>query len=117
MSLLLFLIALLTFSKSNTDALFLQSNKPSVVSKPPTPSFENKINVPYNGIIDYIGRTEGGSSRWATESFFPFVPANGKLQFKTKFNLWKQAFWKKIKGPIILKAKVGGSLPLENTPR
>jgi hypothetical protein len=74
--------------------------------------------VPSNGIIEYIGRTvpEDGSNRWETDDF-QYVPASSSQLFWTRFNLWRQLPWKKIKGKVVLKAKIGGALPLEKEPQ
>jgi hypothetical protein len=70
--------------------------------------------VPSRGIIPYIGNTNKGSlvDRWSTHSS-AFVPPTPRQQFYTRLNLWRQAPWRKIKGQVILKAKIGGAIELE----
>lgn len=73
--------------------------------------------VPSSGIIDYIGRTVPTDStlpRWSTDEMV-FKPQSDKEIFQTKFNLLRQYPWKRIRGKIILKAKISGSLPLESS--
>lgn len=52
-----------------------------------------------------------------TSSLFDYKPPSKWELFLTRFNLWKQFPWQKIKGNIIIKAKIGGSLPLQSPPR
>jgi hypothetical protein len=70
--------------------------------------------VPMSGIIDYIGRTatDNGLERWSTDELV-FQPPKPSQIKATKFKLWRQYPWKKIKGQVILKAKISGSFPLE----
>jgi protease-4 len=70
----------------------------------------NEMGVPTNGLIDYIGRTPGPLESSTSEEF---IPPTYFQELNTKFNLWKQFPWKKIKGKAVLKIKLGGSLPLE----
>ena len=70
--------------------------------------------VPSQGIIDYIGRTDNIESQVSSETY-NFLPSTRRQKFATRFNLWKQFPWNKIKGKIIIKAKIGGSFPLEAT--
>ena len=75
-------------------------------------------DVPTSGIIDYIGRTvpaSGTVPRWSTDEM-KFIEPTDKEIFQTKVNLFRQYPWKKINGKVILKAKIGGSLPLDSTP-
>jgi signal peptide peptidase SppA len=69
-------------------------------------------------MIDYIGDTskvkEG--ARWSTDTL-SFVPPSDAETFWTRFNLWRQYPWKKIGGKVVLKAKIGGELPLEPSPK
>lgn len=79
-------------------------------------------SVPKKGIVDYIGKEILDASRFQN----PIVSEQGYLNlynpptdaqlFQTKFNLWRQLPWKKVGGKVILKIKVGGSLPLEAPP-
>ncbi|RYH31790.1 hypothetical protein EON65_01880 [archaeon] len=64
-----------------------------------------------NGIIDYIGETNIDDLvvNFYNESF-NFKPTTRWQLVRTRFNLWKQLPWRKIKGKIILKASVSGSL-------
>eukprot|EP01041_Mallomonas_annulata_P000176 gene176-302_t len=77
-----------------------------------------KINVDddfisSNGLTDYIGRTaKDGENRWATDRMI-FKPLKPLQLFKTRWNLWFQLPWKKIKGKTILKLKIQGSLQIE----
>lgn len=71
--------------------------------------------VPSSGIVDYIGRTVQTDStlpRWSTDEMI-FQPQSDKELFQTKLGLFRQYPWKRIKGKVILKAKISGSLPLE----
>ena len=73
--------------------------------------------VPSNGLIDYIGRTVPTDStvpRWSTDEMTFSAPTD-KMIFSTKVNLFRQLPWKKIKGKVILKAKISGTLPLEGS--
>ena len=75
-------------------------------------------DVPTSGIIDYIGRTvpaSGSVPRWSTDEM-KFIEPTDKEIFQTKVNLFRQLPWKKINGKVILKAKIGGSLPLDSAP-
>lgn len=77
------------------------------------------VQVPYNGIIDYIGNTkllsseDNNTKRWNTHHI-NYKKQTRKEIFWTKFNLWKQYPWKKFKGEAIIKIKVGGSLSIES---
>ena len=71
--------------------------------------------VPSNGLIDYIGRTVPTDStvpRWSTDEMIFSAPTD-KMIFSTRVNLFRQLPWKKIRGKVILKAKISGTLPLE----
>lgn len=73
--------------------------------------------VPSSGIIDYIGRTVPTDStlpRWSTDEMV-FKPQTDKELFQTKLGLFRQYPWKRIRGKVILKAKISGSLPLESS--
>jgi hypothetical protein len=73
--------------------------------------------VPSSGIIDYIGRTVPTDTklpRWSTDEMV-FTPQNDKELFQTKLGLFRQYPWKRIRGKVILKAKISGSLPLESS--
>lgn len=72
------------------------------------------VTVPTNGLIDYIGRTDGVPL--PDTDTVKFVPQTKSQLFSTRFNLWKQFPWKKIKGKAIIKAKLGGAIPLESAP-
>jgi hypothetical protein len=77
------------------------------------------LDTPSSGLIEYKGDTSkvnGDGPRWATDELC-FVPPSRAEQFWTRFNLWKQWPWKKIRGKVVLKAKIGGALPLEPTPK
>jgi hypothetical protein len=79
----------------------------------------SQLDIPSSGIIEYKGDTSkvnGDGPRWATDEL-TFVPPSRAEQFWTRFNLWKQWPWKKIRGKVVLKAKIGGALPLEPTPK
>lgn len=71
--------------------------------------------VPSNGITDYIGRTVPKDStlpRWSTDEMIFKAPTDKEI-FSTRVSLFRQLPWKKIKGKVILKAKISGTLPLE----
>lgn len=96
----------------------LEANKDSSVL---TQSF-----VPTNGIItDYIGRTESEQINRVRKDIIThldglntnFIKPTSSQQFLTRFNLWRQWPWKKIKGKVILKARLSGSLSLEPVSR
>jgi len=72
--------------------------------------------APISGIIPYKGRSSAPSTqeRWVTDKL-KFAPPKDQTKFKTSFNLARQWPWKRIDGKILLKAKVGGSFPLEAT--
>ncbi|CAK9253180.1 unnamed protein product [Sphagnum jensenii] len=72
-------------------------------------------NVQTKGIIDYIGNSS--LSEKVSDSEPIFRPASESQLLRTRWNLWRQPFWKKISGKVILKLKLGGDLPLEATPR
>jgi hypothetical protein len=76
------------------------------------------LSVPSKGMIDYIGRTvpiDVGVPRWSTDELI-FQPPKPKQMSITRFNLFRQYPWKKIRGKVILKAKISGSLPLDGAP-
>lgn len=78
-------------------------------------------NVPIRGITDYIGNTTLSLSDVAdlmpqTTSFGYIPPRTGEA-LATKFALWRQYPWKKFKGKVVLKAKLGGDLALEAPPQ
>lgn len=69
--------------------------------------------IPSHGIINYIGITATDNGpRWSTDEMEFEEPTQKQIR-TTRFNLWKQFPWKKIKGKVILKAKISGSLPLD----
>ena len=71
--------------------------------------------VPSSGLIEYIGSTvpiDSCKPRWSTDEMI-FKPPTEDQLFKTRLNLFRQYPWKKIRGKVILKAKISGSLPLE----
>lgn len=71
--------------------------------------------VPSSGLIEYIGSTvptDNSKPRWSTDEMV-FKPPTEDQLFKTRLNLFRQYPWKKIRGKVILKAKISGSLPLE----
>lgn len=75
--------------------------------------------TPSKGIIDYIGLTkptDDSKPRWSTP-IPKYEEFSTKQLRKTQFNLWRQAFWKKIKGKVIIKAKISGSIGLESEKR
>mmetsp|Transcript_13294 Transcript_13294/g.13357 ORF Transcript_13294/g.13357 Transcript_13294/m.13357 type:complete len:859 (+) Transcript_13294:48-2624(+) len=79
-------------------------------------SVKSTDSITSSGLIPYIGVTEReGERRWAIDRLRFKQPTPGQL-WKTKFNLWKQLPWKKIRGKTILKVKVKGPLALEQTP-
>ena len=71
-----------------------------------------QLEIPSSGIIPYIGKSVFDHNLTAT-TYPSFRNATGRELFITKFNLWKQLPWKKIKGKVTLKLKVGGSLDLD----
>eukprot|EP01035_Chromulina_nebulosa_P021366 gene21366-27679_t len=76
------------------------------------------ISVPSNGLVSYIGNTtplSDNQERWGTHSLI-FKPASSAQLTLTRLNLFKQWPWKKIKGKIIIKAKIGGEILLESQP-
>ena len=113
---LLFVLA----NNAFTTALNLFNAKPSIVPSIVTPSLQNgDLLPPQRGIIPYIGNTvplEEGVPRWKTDELC-YKKASSNELFWTKWNLFRQYPWKKI-GPkrVVLKAKIGGSLPIESTP-
>ena len=71
--------------------------------------------VPSNGLTEYIGSTvptDSSRPRLSTDEMIFKQPTEDQL-FKTRLNLFRQYPWKKIRGKVILKAKISGSLPLE----
>ncbi|RYG69004.1 hypothetical protein EON64_03835 [archaeon] len=46
---------------------------------------------------------------------FSFKPATRWQHFRTRFNFWKQLPWRKIKGKVILKASISGSLSVSSS--
>ena len=95
----------------NVEALniFQQKASSTIATSKSTTSPSSK------GIIDYIGVTkpiDDSKPRWSTP--IPVYEEFTKRQLrKTQFNLWKQPFWKKINGRVILRAKIGGTIGLE----
>lgn len=104
----------------------------NLFNRPPASSLKPEISldqVPNNGLdatgvkvrgmIDYKGNTSKVTSesgtRWATDDI-SFVPATDQQNFGTRWALWRQLPWKKFRGKAVLKAKIGGSLPLEPSP-
>ena len=66
-----------------------------------------------NGLIPYIGDTSSENElRWTIDRMVFRTPTSQE-QFWTKFNLWRQYPWKKIRGKTILKAKINGALQLD----
>lgn len=101
------------FAPSSTPAPVIQPNPP--VTTPSNPV--NTQPIITRGIIDYIGNsTSFGPDRWTKGDSIPFVPMTNRELFLTRFNLWKQLPWKKIKGKFVLKAKISGEIPLESAP-
>lgn len=85
----------------------------------PLPTQELVDGIPSRGLIDYIGNTKkvAEGERWSTNSPLHFQEETKSQKLMTRWNLWRQYPWKKIPGgKFILKARVGGSLPLESTP-
>lgn len=76
------------------------------------------LDIPMRGIIDYKGKQMQLQNDWVSESTsdFKFIPATSRQKLVTNFNLWRQYPWKKINGKVILKFKVGGSIPIEAAP-
>ena len=92
--------------------------KKEVAAAPTTATFDYK-GVPVSGIIDYSGNTtrELGPGNSYTSPQLTFVKPTFSQETLTKWNLWRQAPWKKISSKNnILKIKVGGSLSLESSP-
>ena len=109
---------------SNGLNLFNKPSVKSVIPEIPLEQVPNKghldaAGVQVRGIIDYKGNTSKVSAhngvRWATDEI-SFVEATDKQNFATRFALWRQLPWKKFRGKAVLKAKIGGSLPLEPSP-
>jgi protease IV len=76
--------------------------------------------VPFSrGIVEYAGNTDverqPGVPRWATDAGPNFLNSTDSQKFRTRFNLWRQLPWKKIKGKVVLNVKLGGSLSLESS--
>ena len=77
-----------------------------------------RSSVPSSGIIDYIGSTiprDNSLPRWSTDEIDYQPPTEREIK-STRFNLFRQLPWKKIRGKVVLKAKISGSLPLTSTP-
>lgn len=113
---------------------FFNPPSPPTPPTPPTTSLssvtESAINIEApadlkpsgpilsRGLIDYIGNsTSFGADRWSKDDSIPFVPMTSRELFNTRFNLWRQLPWKKIKGKFVLKAKVSGEISLESASR
>ena len=80
----------------------------------------DKDGVPVNGIIDYIGNTTVPSGeRWEPVPTAPEMLFAPPTRAQTRANVWamfRQLPWKKLpKGRFVLRAKIGGELPLEAT--
>ena len=84
--------------------------------------FSDPLSVPKKGIVDYIGKEILDPSRFqnpiiSEQSYLNlYNPPTDAQLLQTRFNLWRQLPWKKIRGKVILKIKLGGSLPLESPP-
>lgn len=70
--------------------------------------------VPKIGIMDNEDGLYTSSESGFPELPFQFKPQTSSQLFQSRFGLWRQAPWKKIKGKVIIRAKFGGSLPLES---
>ena len=72
--------------------------------------------VPSSGMIDYIGRTvptDTSKPRWSTDEMTFRQPTEKEMR-ATRYKLFFQLPWKKIRGKVVLKAKISGTLPLES---
>ena len=84
--------------------------------------FSDRLSVPKKGIVDYIGKDILDPSRFQNPIILEqdylhlYNPPTKTQLLQTRFNLWRQLPWKKIRGKVILKIKLGGSLPLEAPP-
>ena len=66
-----------------------------------------------NGIVKYDGYTKlDGIDRWFSGRLV-FKPLTDGQLFQTRWKLWRQLPWKKIKGKVILKVQLSGSLSIE----
>jgi signal peptide peptidase SppA len=72
-----------------------------------------EIEVPTRGFIEYIGKEKSKGVYPQPLQVRDFVEPTDKQKFGTRFSLWKQYPWKKIKGKVILKLKLAGDLALE----
>jgi hypothetical protein len=119
-------------------------DNPSTIEKSPLPvdgpSFTSKSasssikiseivkSIPTNGLITNLQEKDPLLFEDSSFSFsnyfnetsyserFSFHPLTSFQLLKTKFNFWKQYPWRKIRHDIILKAKIGGTIPLQATP-
>jgi protease-4 len=75
-----------------------------------------EVDIPTRGIIDYIGKTRPADPeqpRWGTHEI-TYKPASTGELAQTRFNLWRQLPWKKLKGKAVLKIRLGGDLSIES---
>jgi protease-4 len=72
-----------------------------------------ETEVPTRGFIDYIGREKSRGVYPQPIQVREFVEPTDSQKFLTRFQLWRQFPWKKIKGKFILKMKLSGDLALE----
>ncbi len=97
----------------------LQSTRPEIPLEQVPNNGLDAAGVQVRGMIDYKGNTSKVSSnsgdRWHTDDI-SFVAATDRQNFGTRWALWRQLPWKKFKGKAVLKAKIGGPLPLEPSP-
>ena len=111
----IFLVSSFNFKQSFDLKLTKSTTTPNIS----VPTIISTSNIPMNGIINYIGNTKLESTdgnRWnIDDDILVYKPLNKNQLFQTRFNLWKQLPWKKIRGKVVLKAKIGGELPLIST--
>ena len=101
----------------NKSPLYCTSIVDTILEKNSGIDQEYAIEPISNGIIDYIGRTTPltpTEERWSSDRMI-FRPLTKAQLIKTKWNLWRQLPWKKIKGKTILKIKLKGDMSLEPT--
>lgn len=134
------LVLLCLLGVSNALNNLFRPKVPANIPEPPSPPAQSEVQsvsqpannkvsahvpvfdasgVPSSGFIPYIGDTSaanGDGPRWSTDTL-SYVPPSKAEIFWTRFNLWRQYPWKKVRGKVVLKAKIGGELPLEPAPK
>lgn len=75
--------------------------------------------IPSRGIVDYIGKTDIPTLSTAKprSKFGTYEPTTGLKLFLTKFALWRQLPWKKIRGKAVITISIGGDIMLEEPQR